>query len=203
MEIIIKNLHVRKAGLVSIVVFFAALFLGATALVPQAGAYSASPQHHGNQVFFAVLRAAPGVKTQATGITIFWLGNGGTALHYILLVHNLRNVFMAHIHFKDGTIITWLYPNPNFIFAEGQTDCLAVLTSHAKPSTCSAYIPGAFTGLLVQGTLTAANIKALDDAGWNGMTFSQMINAMASGNAYVNVHTVQNPAGEIQGYIEP
>ena len=62
-------------------------------------------------------------------------------------------------------------------------------------------LKGEFEGVLAQGTITAANLKASDCAGCNGMTFAQLISAMKAGNAFVNVHTTQNPGGEIQGTI--
>jgi hypothetical protein len=34
-----------------------------------------------------------------------------------------------------------------------------------------------------------------------GQPFSALLNQMQAGNTYVNVHTVQNPAGEIRGQI--
>lgn len=46
-------------------------------------------------------------------------------------------------------------------------------------------------GILVQGTLTAADAR--------GISFEQLLDEMRAGNAYVNVHTTQYPAGEIRG----
>jgi len=34
-----------------------------------------------------------------------------------------------------------------------------------------------------------------------GMTLRDLLNEIKDGNAYVNVHTTQNPAGEIRGQL--
>jgi hypothetical protein len=120
----------------------------------------------------------------------------------VLIVNEIHNVFMAHIHFSDGSIITWLSPNPNVVGLEGQTDCINVLASGANPSACPSYIKGEFEGVLASGTITAKNLEASDCAGCNGFTFAQLIAAIESGNAFVNVHTLKNPGGEIQGTIK-
>jgi hypothetical protein len=52
---------------------------------------------------------------------------------------------------------------------------------------------GTVNGQLATGTVTTADLT--------GITFDQLLTEMAAGNAYVNVHTVQNPDGEIRGQI--
>jgi CHRD domain len=121
-------------------------------------------------------------------------------LYYVLIVNEIRNVFMAHIHFQDGSIIVWLSPNPNQAKMEAQTDCLNI-ASGPNPSPCSGFISGEFDGVLTSGTITAANLQASDCVGCNGMSFAQLISAIESGNTFVNVHTIQNPGAEIQGTI--
>ncbi|HEX7898885.1 MAG TPA: CHRD domain-containing protein [Planctomycetota bacterium] len=51
----------------------------------------------------------------------------------------------------------------------------------------------------VQGTLTAANLRPTTGAS----TFEEALNAVLSGAAYVNVHTLAFPDGEIRGQIGP
>jgi hypothetical protein len=154
----------------------------------------------GGETFVAHLSAAPGVMTTSTGEAIFHLSPDGTMLSYKLIVANINDVFMAHIHFIDGTIIVWLYPNPNVVDSSGQLGCIGIL-SGGSPSLCPGLIQGRFSGVLAQGTITAANLASSDCAGCNGFTFSELIQAIQSGNAFVNVHTLSNPAGEIQGFI--
>jgi len=49
-------------------------------------------------------------------------------------------------------------------------------------------------GVFASGTLTDANLPA-------GVTIASLKTLIASGNAYVNVHTTLNPNGEIRGQI--
>lgn len=158
-----------------------------------------SPPH---RTFVATLSAAPGVTTSATGEATFQLSPNGQSLSYTLVVSNINNVFMAHIHFKDGSIIVWLYPNPSVIGASGQAPCLAVATSAGSPTLCSSLISGTFSGVLASGTLTPKSLSSSECYGCNGFTFSELISQIESGNTFVNVHTVANPGGELQGTIE-
>lgn len=50
------------------------------------------------------------------------------------------------------------------------------------------------------GTITQANLIARPAIGF-GANMAELLAVMRSGNAYVNVHTVQIPAGEIRGQI--
>ena len=52
------------------------------------------------------------------------------------------------------------------------------------------------TGAL-RGTLTAANFQKVPGA----QTFAEALDAIRSGNAYVNVHTAAHPSGEIRGQL--
>lgn len=122
------------------------------------------------------------VDTQAQGQTIFQLNDEGTAMTYKLNVANIENVRMAHIHLMpampgvNGPIIVWLYPEtPPFVT-----------------------IPGRFDGTLAEGVITEEDLAF---SGMPGMTFEGLIEAMRSGNTYVNVHTDQYPAGEIHGPV--
>jgi hypothetical protein len=181
-----------------LVLSLALIIFGSISLIPALPAANASS---GRVNFVAHLSAAPGVTTRATGEAIFHLSADGSTLSYKLIVSNINNVFMAHIHYEDGSIILWLYPNPNLVSASGQSACIAVL-SGGNPSACPGYVQGRSSGILAQGTLTAANLSPADCAGCNGFTFQDLISAMMSGNAFVNVHTTQNPGGEIQGTIQ-
>ena len=54
------------------------------------------------------------------------------------------------------------------------------------------------SGVLTQGTISDGDVG---DAGC-GTTVAELIAAMASGGAYVNVHTSANGGGEIRGQIK-
>jgi hypothetical protein len=119
------------------------------------------------------------VDSQAQGQAIFKLSEDGMSISYKLNVANIDHVIMAHIHRfvgngMNGPIIVWLYPS---------------VTSTA---------PGAPTeridGELADGSFGPADLRG-------GVTWDQLLELMRSGQAYVNVHTSEAPAGEINGLI--
>lgn len=182
---------------ISVIIVVALLAVGIPLVSSFSFASSPPPQ-----TFVANLSAASGVTSQATGKAIFQLSPDGNSLSYTLRVSNINNVFMAHIHlFPSGDILVWLYPNPNTVASGGEAACIAVL-SGGSASSCPGYIAGRFDGVLAQGTITAADLTGSTTcAGCLGITFSTLISDIESGHAYVNVHTTQNPGGEIQGTI--
>lgn len=121
-----------------------------------------------------------GVDTDAWGHAVFNLRSGGTELQYRLIVHDIDDTLMAHIHLappgEDGPPVVWLYPD-------------------AQPPQL---IEGRFGGVLGKGTITADDLVGPLE----GMTLDDLLHAMSSGNTYVNVHTVLNPDGEIRGEID-
>lgn len=121
----------------------------------------------------------PAVDTRATGQTIFKLSKDGTELSYKLIVANIMDVRMAHIHLApagtNGGVVVWLYPS-------------------APPPQL---IEGTTNGILAEGVITSADlVGALE-----GMELSDLLDDMIAGNAYVNVHTLEHGGGEIRGQI--
>src|SRR5437667_2610642 len=51
----------------------------------------------------------------------------------------------------------------------------------------------------VTDTITAADVLAVPEQGITGGDFSDLLRILKSGNAYVNVHTVNHLGGEIRG----
>jgi hypothetical protein len=122
----------------------------------------------------------PPVETNATGQAIFRLSRDGQSLHYRLIVANIENVTMAHIHLapagQNGPVVLWLYP------------------SGPPPQL----IPGVTNGVLSTGVVTSANLVGQ----LAGASLADLVDLIVAGNAYVNVHTSQFPAGEVRGQIK-
>jgi hypothetical protein len=123
--------------------------------------------------------AEPPVVTRARGTAIFRVSPDGTEMTYRLIVANIENVTMAHIHLApagaNGPVVLWLYPEgPPAQLIEGRT-----------------------SGILAQGTVTEDDLVGP----LAGQTLSDLVDEITEGNAYVNVHTLQFPAGEVRGQL--
>ncbi|MCC5929658.1 MAG: CHRD domain-containing protein [Cyclobacteriaceae bacterium] len=120
--------------------------------------------------------------SKARGNATFRLSKDGTQIHYKLIVANIQNVTMAHIHVApvgiNGPVAVWLYPS-------------------GPPAQL---IPGRSNGILAEGIITESNIAGPFAAAEDKM--EALLGAMRAGNTYVNVHTSQVPSGEIRGQIE-
>ena len=154
--------------------------------------------------FVAPLSAATGVTTSATGDAFFWLAPNGTALEYVVVVSDITNAFMAHIHLSpSGDILVWLAPSPDTATSGEESSCVAVL-SGGPASACAGLVSGSFSGVLGQGVITSSDLSGSKTcAACDNVTFSQLMTDIQAGNAYVNVHTSQHAAGEVQGTIVP
>jgi hypothetical protein len=121
----------------------------------------------------------PAVDTRAQGQAIFQVSKDGGSISYKLIVANIENVTMAHIHLGpagvNGPVVVWLYPD-------------------APPPQL---IPGRFSGVLAEGTFTADDLVGP----LAGMSLEALIDEIVAGNTYVNVHTSQYPGGEVRGQI--
>jgi hypothetical protein len=135
----------------------------------------------------------PARDTQARGNSIFQLNADGTALTYKLIVANIENVFMAHIHLapqgSNGGVVVWLYPST---------------APEAGPTG-----QGRVDGVIAEGTITAENLVG----SLAGQPLSALLDPLRSGGAYVNVHTSDGvdpgntgpgdfPGGEVRGQVE-
>lgn len=119
------------------------------------------------------------VDTDAQGQAIFQLSKDGEELSYKLIVANIENVLMAHIHLapagQNGGIVVWLYP------------------SGPPPQP----IPGRFQGVLAEGVIDGDDL--VGDLEGEGL--DALVAEMRAGNTYVNVHTEQHPGGEVRGQV--
>lgn len=117
-----------------------------------------------------------------TGNATLRLGRNGTELSYKLIVANIENVTQSHIHCGAAGVAG---PVVAFLFG---------------------FVPDGVSsnGILAEGTVTAADVIARpdSDACPGGLAnFDELLAHMRAGTAYVNVHTTQNPPGEIRGQI--
>ena len=118
----------------------------------------------------------PAVDTNAQGQVIFQLSQDGAGLSYKLIVANIDNVFASHIHCApagfNGPVGVTLFSGP---IGGGRLD-----------------------GVLAEGTITTPNPG--NGCGW--VTLQDVLDAIASGGAYANVHTDPGfPGGEIRGQL--
>jgi hypothetical protein len=134
------------------------------------------------ETFSTQLTAAAANSTStATGDATFSVSTNGQSLMYTLNAYNITNVTAAHLHCaipgKNGPVIVPLYSSGS--------------------ST-----PMNSNGQLASGSITAADIlPAAMQCSPNIQTLQHLMQAMREGQIYVNVHTVQNPSGEIRGQI--
>ena len=127
----------------------------------------------------------PANSSQGVGQAVFHLSPDGTSLDYKLIVANLDNPVAAHIHLGppgvNGPVVAFLF-------------------GPAAPGG------GTANGVIAEGTITAANLVGP----LAGQPLSALVEALNSGNAYVNVHTNDGvppagtgpgdlPGGEIRG----
>ncbi|SIR72639.1 CHRD domain-containing protein [Haladaptatus litoreus] len=129
----------------------------------------------------------PPVETKGEGAAVFKFADHGDGphIHYALLVANTENVTQAHIHLgqkgENGDVVTFLFGLKN---DEGE------------------FVGALDQGVTENGVLATGSITAADLVGpLAGKSLSVLVEAMRAGNTYVNVHTEQNPPGEIRGQI--
>ena len=122
----------------------------------------------------------PAVDTQARGAVVFTVEDDGS-IGYEFYVANIDNMTMAHIHLapegESGPVVQWLYPSAEATEPELVEDNL--------------------WGLPVSDTITGENLTGPLE----GESLEDLVAEIEDGNAYVNVHTEQNPEGEIRGQI--
>ena len=164
--------------------------LAAAALI---GAVAASPLAFAQKTvgFFAGLKSTSEVPSNVTdGLGAFQgiLSPDGSTLTYTLLYFNLQgSITQSHIHVgnegTNGGIVLFLCSNVG-----GGVNPPACPASSANP-------------VVVSGTLTAADLQTVAGQGVTSDKFSDVIDAMRHGAAYVNVHSDSFPAGEIRGQL--
>jgi hypothetical protein len=117
----------------------------------------------------------PPITSKASGIATFDLNAAGTQMKYTLNVTDIDHVIAAHIHMGKST--------------------------ENGPIVVNLFIPAKATGK-VTGSLARSSINSTSLIGpLKGKQMPDLINIMKNGQAYVNVHTAQNPPGEVRGTV--
>src|SRR6187431_2726271 len=130
-----------------------------------------------SELFSAMLSGGeevPPVDTAATGVASFTL-EGGESIKYDVNVTGMDKVTAAHIHSAP----------------KGENGEVVVTLFKADSPT------GEISGSLANGTITNSTLEG----DMQGLAVIDLIKAMERGETYVNVHTEENPNGEIRGQI--
>jgi glucose/arabinose dehydrogenase len=119
----------------------------------------------------------PAVETAARAVAGFALNRDGSLSFELRATGPIEDVVQAHIHLgartQNGPVVAFLFGLTNATdFARGD--------------------------LLARGTLRDSNLVALARF---TPTIDELLERMRQGRAYVNVHTVAHPGGEIRGQI--
>lgn len=122
-------------------------------------------------------------ETAASGITGFRVTPAGNGLLYLIALAGIEDVTQAHTHLaprgENGPVTAFLLEFTDAVDGTGE----------GTPFTPD--------GLYFEfGLVTAGDVVGPIDG-----DFRELIESMQSGNAYVNVHSVPFPAGEIRGQI--
>ncbi|MBL1294254.1 MAG: CHRD domain-containing protein [Thiotrichales bacterium] len=144
--------------------------------------FSAAPAITDNLRFRAKLNGdqeMPAVDTQAFGITKLRLRNNGERLKFVSFFRGLRNVTMAHLH----------------VGAEGTNGPVvaSLLPADFNPRSRE----GRRANFLISGNLSNSDLVGP----LAGQPLDALIAEIQAGNVYINIHTEQNPSGEIRGQL--
>jgi len=159
------------------------------AMLATTGAAAAAPLQ-ASDTFRAILSGAdevPARDTNARGVATLKFNDARTELAYILIAANIENVVAAHIHCG----------------VPGENRPVGLTLLHNPPTS------GRFNGILAQDVATAPDPG--NGCGWTSL--ADVLAAINSGGAYVNVHTNDGvappntgpgdfPGGEIRGPVQ-
>ncbi|MFC3957482.1 CHRD domain-containing protein [Halovivax cerinus] len=121
------------------------------------------------------------IDTVAAGGAVVSANGDRSELQYAVLVTAIEDATQAHIHLgaagEDGPVAVWLYPGPD--------------------ATEPGLEEGRYDGILATGTITEEHLTEEVE----GQRLDALVDRIASGDTYVNVHTEANPGGEIRGQL--
>jgi CHRD domain len=127
------------------------------------------------QALLSGTNEVPAVNTLATGSATISIQDA--QIVYQVDVQNIENVLVSHIH----------------IAPEGENGPVQ-MNLCGTPDTPGCSTTG--TGTLVSDSNSVTASPPV-------ITFDSLVSAIRAGNAYVNVHTTDNPGGEIRGQLLP
>jgi hypothetical protein len=112
------------------------------------------------------------VTTTATGTATVEIDDEDQTITFSVSVSGLTSPTMAHIHVGAASV----------------AGPIAVNLLPTPPAA------GVFSGVLASGTATASQVVG-------GETFATLAAKIRAGNAYINVHTIAFPDGELRGQL--
>ena len=127
------------------------------------------------QLFVAYLSGdneVPPVEDTGSGVAYFFVPETGASVRYWISVTGVDNISMAHIH----------------LGAAGEEGAVQVGLFDGDGTTVTP------NGVLVEGEFTLENLP-------DGMSMADLVELMVSGDLYVNVHSEDNPDGDVRGQI--
>ena len=141
--------------------------------------FTATPAITDNLSFRSFLSGrneVPAVQTRAFGFLLANLVDDGTKINLAAAALRLRNVTMAHLHLgaegENGPVVVDLLANSDF-------------TNRGRRIKL---LKADITGSSLIGPLAGQTLDALSAE-------------ILAGNIYINIHTEQNPAGELRGQL--
>ncbi len=119
---------------------------------------------------------------------------GGTMIEYVETYRDLSSaVTQSHIHFGrpglSGQVVLFLCTN------------LTPPVGPPMPQACPLSSPATITGTLTEADVIASPVVGGQGIDSGAAGFAEMVKAITTGSAYVNVHTTNHPSGEIRGRL--
>jgi CHRD domain len=179
-----KNIFNRNAGALLAAALFTLISTAAVGRAQDSGSYPL--QLKADLISF---NQVPAVLAKSSGHFEAEVNMQDRTISYSLSYANMSSqVVQAHIHFGAS---------------KTNGGVMVFLCGGISPTPCP-------TSGTVTGTLTAADVSLLPvtnpdsviPQGIEPKDFAGMLKAIRSGNAYVNVHTVNFPSGEIRGQVK-
>ena len=136
------------------------------------------------------------INSPGSGEFTATISEDGTMIKYVETYRDLSSaITQSHIHFGrpglSGQVVLFLCTN------------LTPPVGPPMPQACPLSLSSPAT---ITGTLTEADVIASPVVGGQGIDpgaagFAEMVKAIRTGSAYVNVHTTNHPSGEIRGRL--